>query len=253
MKKVFLTLGLIVLVAVAAAWYFIAFQLDSVVETQIERAATLSLGSRVEVGGVRTNLRDGTLSIAEISVANPPGFENPYAIRLNSVEAAVDYSGMEIKRLVVEKPEFLVEEIGGKTNISEMLAALEAGKPAGGADAGGTGDGSAQKVEPVITIRHFRVDETRAAFESRSLDRYTDIKVDAIEMTDLKGTPTELAQQIGRKVLGELSSEAATEVLKAQAKKQLDKMGGSISSTLGGLLGGDDDGDDAENKEGSGN
>ena len=249
MRKVFFTFGCIVLVAVAAAWYFITYRLDGVVETQIEKAATLALGTHVEVGGVKTDLRNGTLSVAKITVANPPGFENPYAVQLNSVQAAVDYDELEIKRVVVENPEFVIEEAGGQTNFGEMLKMLEASPGAGAEEGADEGAGEERKPEPVIVIRHFRINETRAAFDSRSLDRFTDVKVDAIEMNNLRGTPSELAEQIGRKVVGELSSEAAAALLKAEAKKKLGDVGGKIGSTLQGLLGGDEDETDDESEE----
>ncbi len=130
MRRVFFTLGALMLVAAAAAVYFIIFRLDSVVETRIEKAATMAFGSRVEVGGVRTNLRDGTLTVDQISVANPPGFENPYAVRLNTVQAAVDYQGLEIKRVEIKNPEFYVEERDGKINFDLMLQALDSGSSA---------------------------------------------------------------------------------------------------------------------------
>jgi hypothetical protein len=271
MRKLFLTLGAIVLVAIAGALYFINYRLDGVVETQIEKAATMALGTAVEVGGVQTNLRDGTLKIAEISVANPPGFDNQFAVRLHDVDAAVDYSAREIKHVVIENPEFIIEERDGSTNFEQILQALEAGNETSpgtttGGGAGGNGEqgSGARRNEPVISIKHFRIDETRAVFESRSLDRYTDVEVDAIEMDNLRGTPTELADQIAREVIGELSSEAATEVLKAQAKKQLKGVEGKAGDILRGLLGGgkdgkddngsnDDGGEDAEKDGGTGN
>lgn len=238
MRKVFFTLGAIVLVAVAGAWYFITLRLDGVVESRLERAATMAFGAAVEVGGVHTNLRDGSLTVEEISVANPPGFENPYAVRLHAVEAAVDYSGLEIKRLFIESPEFIIEEKDGTTNFGQMLKTLESGS--GGAMASdGPGDG--QNKEPIIVIRHFRIDESHAAFESSSLDRYSDVKIDAIEMTDLRGTPSQLAELIAGEVLGELSSEAANELLKAQARKKIDGYSDKVRSKLRGLLGNDDD------------
>ena len=242
MRNVFLTLGAVVLIAVAAAWYFITYRFDGVVETQIEKAATMALGTHVEVHGVETDLRNGTLSVGKILVANPPGFENPYAVQLNAVEAAVDYGGFEIKRVVIESPEFIIEEAGGRTNFDQMLEAIKS-SPAPGS---GSGNGGQEKEEPVIVIRHFRINETRAAFESRTLDRFTDLRVDAIEMNNLRGTPSELAEQIGRKVIGELSSEAAAELLKAQAKKQLKDVSGKVSSKLRGLLGNDDEDNTAE-------
>ena len=240
MRKTFFTFGAIVVVAAAIAIYFVMFRFDSVLETRIERAATLAMGSHVEVHGVKTSLRDGTLTVQEVSVANPPGFENPYAARLNSLEAAVDYEHREIKRLVIDKPEFIIEEVGGETNFGQILAALEAGAGSGAPAAEGTETGT-QNEEPVIVIRHFRINETRAAFQSRSLDRFTDVNVEAIEMNDLRGTPTELAQLIAREVVSELSSEAATEVIKAKASKQFDETSGAVSNTIRDLLGKDKD------------
>ncbi len=242
MRKVFFTLGAIMLVAVAAAVYFVMFRLDGVVETRIEKVASMAFGSRVEVGGVRTNLRDGTLTVEQISVANPPGFENPYAVRLNAVEAAVDYDGLEVKRVVIANPEFYVEEHDGKTNFDQMLQALDAatGDPADS----GPGD-AATKAEPVIVIRHLRVDETRAAFESHTFDRYTDMHIDAIEMNNLRGTPSQLAGEIARKVVGELNSEASSELLKARAQKKVDDIQQKVNDKLRDLLGDETDEDPA--------
>lgn len=231
MRKVFFTLGAIMVVAVAAALYFITYRLDSVVESRLERAATMALGSRVEVAGVRTNLRDGTLSVEQISVANPPGFENPYAVRLSAVRAAVDYKGLEIKQVAIDNPEFYVEELDGKTNFGQMLQTLNSGSKPAASDSG--------KAEPMISIRHLRIGETRAAFASHTFDRYTDMQVDAIEMHDLRGTPSELAGQIGRKVVGELTSEAASELLKAQAQKKADDIQRKVDDKLRDLLRGD--------------
>lgn len=232
MRKLFMTLGLVMLLAAGAAWYFVNVRLDSMIESRLERVATTSLGSHVEVGGVETDLREGTLKVRELTIANPPGYRNPYAMRFSEVQASVDYDGLEIKRLVIDKPEFLIEELGGTTNFQQMLDALEAGEsvlpPADPA-----------KPEPEIVIRHFRIDGARAGFESTSLDRYIDLQVDTIEMNDLKGTPTELANQIAREVLGELSSEAAMALLEAQARKAAGDLGDQVGDSLGRILGRD--------------
>lgn len=229
MRKVFFTLGAIMLVAVAAAIYFVMFRLDGVVETRIEKAASVAFGSRVEVGGVTTNLRDGTLTVEQISVANPPGFENPYAVRLNAVQAAVDYDGLEVKQVVIANPEFYVEEHDGKTNFDEILQALNAAT----ADAADSGSGAAAaKAEPVIVIRHLRMDETRAAFASHTFDRYTDMHIDAIEINNLRGTPSQLAGEIARKVVNELNSAASSEMLKVQAQKKVDDIQQKVKDKL---------------------
>jgi len=242
MRKLSMILGLIMLVGGGAAWYFVTVRLDSMIESRVERAATASMGSHVEVGGVETDLRKGTLTVREISIANPPGYKNPYAMRFNGVEAAVDYDNLEIKRLVIDQPEFLIEELGGTTNFQQMLDALDAGEsviPAA----------DPSKPEPEIVIRHFRIDGARAGFESTSLNRYTDLNVDAIEMNDLRGTPTELANQIGREVLRELSSEAKMALLEAQARKKAGDLGDKVSGSLDKIFGAGGEAEDPPDPE----
>lgn len=242
MRKLFMIMGLIVLVGAGFAWYFVNVRMDSMIENRLEQAATASLGSHVEVAGVETDLRNGTLKVREILVANPPGYKNPYAMRFNGVEAAVDYDNLEIRRVVIDQPEFLIEELGGTTNIQQMLDALEAGEsviPAA----------DSSRPEPEIVIRHFRIEQARAGFESGTLDRYTDLKVNSIEMHDLKGTPTELANQIGKEVLEELKSEAAMALLEAQARKKAGDLGDKLSDSLGNIFGNEDEAENPPDDE----
>jgi len=96
--------------------------------------------------------------------------------------------------------------------------------------------------EPVIVVRHFRMNESRAAFESESLNRYSDLEVDAVELNDLRGTPTEVAKVIAAEVLNEVVSEAAVELVKAQAAKKYGAVERKVGDKLKDLLGGDDSG-----------
>ena len=234
MKKFLLVLVAILLIVGVGVWYFVSFRLDGMIEQQIEEIGSRSFGTRVSVGAVKTDIRNGSLQISEITVANPPGFRNPTAFSLNNIEAAVDYSSRDIRRVVIEKPEIVIEEMGGETNFSKMLEELES-QDSASADSGGD--------EPVIFVRHFRMNESRAAFESESLDRYTDVEVDAVELRDIRGTPSEVAKVIAAEVLNEIVSDAATELLKAQARKQFEDVEEKVSDKLRGLLGGDDDSD----------
>jgi len=236
MKKIFAILIFLLLVVGGAAWYFINFRMDSLIEERIETVGSLSLGTSVSVGSVKTSIKDGSLNISSVTVANPPGFKNKDAFTLNGIEAAVDYGSLDVKRLVIENPEIVIEELGGQTNFSLMMAALDQEN-----SDSGTSPAPAGVEEPVIVIRHFRMNGSRAAFESESLNRYTDIKIDAIELNDLKGTPTELSKVIAARILKEISREAATEMLKAQAKKQFKDTKVNVSKKLKDLLGDDDE------------
>jgi hypothetical protein len=139
--------------------------------------------------------------------------------------------------VVIDKPDIVIEEMGGTTNFEQMLAELDRME----AEAGPAGAGAD---EPVIVLRHFRMNESRAAFQSESLDRYTDVEVDAVELHDLRGTPTEVARIIAREVLDEVKAEAAKEVLKAQVGKQYEEVEEQLNDALKDMLGaGQDPGD----------
>lgn len=231
MKKIIVVLLLLALVIAAGAWYFVSFRMDNLIETRIEQTGSQSFGSRVTVGDVKTRIRDGSLEISSITVANPPGFSNSNAFSLNHIEAAVDYGSRDIKRLVVDRPEILIEEVGGTTNFAQMLDELERMESSAG---------EAGKEEPVIVIRHFRMNESRAGFDSATFDRHSTVELDAIEMNDLRGTPTEIARIIAREVLDEVAGEASKELLKAQAGEKLEEVEKKVGDALKDLLGGDD-------------
>lgn len=216
MKKALGTILVLVVIVAVAAWYFVTQRMDGLIEAKIESAATSTFGTQVSVGAVKTDIKNGSLTITNITVANPPGYENANAFSLNGIEAAVDYENFDIKRLVIDNPEILIEEKDGETNFTEMLAALERkeSRPPANADA----------EEPIIVIRHFRMNKSRAAFESKSMDRYTDLEIDAVELRDLKGTPGEVAAVIASEVVNEVVSEAAKEMLKAKASEKLNDL-----------------------------
>ena len=177
------------------------------------------MGTAVTVGSVVTDLKNGSLSISAITVANPPGYSNENAFSLRGIEAAVDYDTFDIKRVVIDKPEIVIEERNGATNFTELLANMEQAptEPAPAEDG---------KPPPTLVVHSFRMNETRAAFESKSMDRYSDLKIDAVELKNLKGTPSEVGSAIVHEIVEEVVSEAATELLKAKASEKIDSIFG---------------------------
>ena len=216
MKKFIWIVLLLVLLIAGAAWYFVSFRLDDMIRTQIEESGSAALGTRVSVGSLHTDLKKGVLTIASISVANPEGYENEYAFSLNGIQAAVDYQTREVRRVVISRPDIVIEEHGGQTNFNELLDNIERDDPAAESDP--------NDPEPVIVIHHFRMDEARAAFESRSLDRFSEVKVKRVELNELKGTPTELSREILEEIVEQVVSAAAVELIKAKASEKLNDL-----------------------------
>ena len=249
MKKATTSLLIIILLVGGAAWYYLSFRLDDAIAQGIEEAGSAALGTSVKVGDVKTSIRDGSLSISSITVANPPGYNNKFAISFKSIKAAVDYDSFDIKRVIIDNPEVVIEERGGRTNFSELLANIKSGESEPAADARSTKDAGSDARN--IVIRHFRMNQTRASFESESLDRYSDLKVDGIEMNDISGTPTEVANLIATGIIQEIAAEAGIEMLKAKLRKKFDKTESKVSRKLKSWISGHDEeedgGDEAEN------
>jgi hypothetical protein len=225
MKKALIILvGLLVVIG-GAAWYFVSFKMDATIERTIEKHASASLGTQVSVGRVESDIKGGSLSISNITIANPPGYKNANAFSLNDIEAAVDYANFDIKRIVINRPEIVIEEKGGKTNFDQILASLNQGESSSDADAE-TDQAAEGEEEQIYVIRNFRMNESRASFESESLDRYSNLEVDAIEIRDIRGTRSEVSKIIASEVISEITKEAATEMLKAKASEKIGEIFG---------------------------
>jgi hypothetical protein len=223
MKKAITILLVLILLVGGGIWYFVAFRMDSMIASQIETAASASLGTQVTVGTVTTDIKGGTLTISNVTIANPPGFNNENAFSLNGIEAVVDYSNYDIKRVVIDEPEIVIEELGGETNFSRMKAGIEKQGSEPDPDSDPAADG---KEEPIIVIHHFRMNESRGSFESESLDTYSNLKIDAIELSNIKGTPSEVTNLIATKIINEITKEAAVELLKAKASEKINSIFG---------------------------
>ncbi|MGB4247931.1 MAG: hypothetical protein WBJ75_09450 [Pseudohongiellaceae bacterium] len=85
-RKLLLTLAVLVLITGAAAYLY----LETAVRSRIETAASSALGTQVSVSGVILSPFSGKGSVRELKVANPEGFSTPYAIELGSLDFEVD-------------------------------------------------------------------------------------------------------------------------------------------------------------------
>jgi hypothetical protein len=118
---------LILLVAVVAA---VAFSIDRILSEGIERGGSYALGVPTHVGFVRLRLLDGSFRLRGLRVANPPGFDEPHFLRLDSAGMDVDLG--TVRQDVVVVPLFALEGIhvalereGSKTNYGAILENLE--------------------------------------------------------------------------------------------------------------------------------
>ncbi|MDF1565915.1 MAG: hypothetical protein P1V51_22965 [Deltaproteobacteria bacterium] len=238
MKKI-LAAGLLLLAALAGAGvYYLVTNLDALVESAIETHGSAAARTRVKVGGVRIDLKEGASTIRGLTVANPEGFEAPLAFSLDelTVEVATDSLTEDvivIDRIVVRDPEVFFElREDGRSNLEEIEQGLGGGG-GGGAKASGEGGGPG----PRLIIRKLLFEGGRIEANLLPLKRQEELKLPRIVMTDLGGKRGATPEGIARQILGTLTRRASAEVQKKALGRAADSLRREAGKALQGLLG----------------
>jgi len=124
-KMVAVLLILLVLATVAVAFY-----IDTIAKTAIERGATYALGVETTLGSADVGLLSGTFSMGDLTVANPAGFESPYFTHLGQgdVEVALKtlrQETVELPTLTLTDLEIYLDKKEGKANYDVILENLK--------------------------------------------------------------------------------------------------------------------------------
>ena len=236
MKKFIITLLVIIVVgAGAAGWWFMFHRMDGLLEREIQEAGSAAFGTPVTVGNVDIDLIDGAMRIEDLAIGNPPGFGREHALVFGEIEAAIDYFSGEIKRIVLDEAQVFIEERDGQLNVQRLKEALESRLTP-------SEHRETSNPDEEIVLHQFLMRSTMATFESASLERLTEVRIDQIELRNLRGTPEVVAEQIADAIIDEIVDEAAMALLKAQAQDQLEDLGSKASEKLREIFGEDDDG-----------
>lgn len=236
MKKI---IALLVVVLVVGAIYFgakhFAQRFDGLIEREIASAASEAFGTKVTVDDVQIKMLDGEVTVRNLSIGNPPGFNAENAFVFGSIEASVDFKTMSVDRVFLDDARIFVEEKGGLVNVQELKKAVES-KMSETVSMDQTDDSEEQQE---INIRQFLMRSTTATLESDSFQKLAELRIDEIEMRDVRGTPEEVAGQIAKHVVDEISSEAQKALVRAKAEE----VGSRALDKLREMLG-DDEGDE---------
>ena len=107
----------------------VIFYIDLIASEAIERGGTAALGLEMRVGRVRLGLLSTKLSLSDMTVANPEGFEAPHLLKLEKGELEVGLSELRadpivISRIVLSGIELNLEKDRGRTNFGVLLENL---------------------------------------------------------------------------------------------------------------------------------
>ena len=124
--KVLLAVVVLVVVGLGVLW----LSLDRIAKSAIERGATYALGVPTTVGDVNLGLLRGEVTIRELAVANPEGFQTPHLMRLGQVAVHVRPGSLledtiEVREFTMDDLDLHLEQKVGSCNFSVVLANLK--------------------------------------------------------------------------------------------------------------------------------
>jgi hypothetical protein len=127
---------LLALLALGAVWW----RLDALAERMIERGATARLGVETEVRGLLLRPISGVLTLRELRVANPPGFDGDF-LEIDRARGELDVATLrsdvvEVREIVLTGVVLALEETPRGSNYDAILANLARGRDAPGAAEG---------------------------------------------------------------------------------------------------------------------
>ncbi len=248
MKKVFIGLGVLVVVLGIVLWRVYA-NLDKIVAKVIEDVGTEVTQTAVRVGGIDLDLLNGKAGLSQLSVANPPGFTSPDIFSLELVSVAIDVASVSsnpiiIDEIVVKQPRVAYEINKQGTANLDVLKKNVAGYSA----SRDTGSGTAkQEQEPAEKGEEIKLIIRKLHFEGGELNATSALRPDkpiaatlpAFSMSNIgQASGGATSEQIAKEVLDRLVKQAVDAASKAGVDKLTDELKGKVEEKFGDKVGG---------------
>jgi hypothetical protein len=253
MKKAILGIIVILILAVAGVVYYVVTNLDTIVKTAIEKYGSETTQTAVKVDNVLIRLTQGSAAINGLTIANPAGFSLPYAFSLGQIATDIDVDKTSKELVAIElinitAPQVFYEiNADRKGSLNVLKDNLQGGSSVPPSSGEAPSDGS-QSAEIQLSIARFLLEDAKLHAKIVPLkDKTYNLKLPTLELTNLKGTPEQISEQIISQViehakkeiqkqgldkeLKALKSRAQTEAntrLKAEEDKARDKLKGLL-------------------------
>lgn len=230
-RKLILIAAAIALTLTAVAIFFFVRNLDSIVESAIEKYGSAAAGTAVRVDTVKIGLQAGRGSIHGLTVANPPGFSREPIFALGEITLDLDTASLTKEVPVIEvikiaAPQFLYQLNGqGASNLGLLQKHLQKG--------GGKAQASSDS-EPVrlkikrLTIAGGKGTVDLSAFGGKRLQA----TLPPIVLTNLGGSKGITAEELSRTVLNALIRALEEAAARQGTEQLLRKQGGDALQRL---------------------
>lgn len=122
-----LLIGVIAFIAIVTMVLIYAwFSLNALIKAAIERYGSQVAQTKVEIARVKIAPTAGGGSLSHLTITNPPGFSNPYALTLDTISTKLDSGTITqnpiiISEIIIHSPRVFFEiNLSGKSNISAL-------------------------------------------------------------------------------------------------------------------------------------
>jgi hypothetical protein len=231
MKRILAAGVAVVLVVIGVAVVWLARSLDGLVKGAIEQVGSELLDTRVSVGGVSIDLREGSGTLRELRVRNPEGFSSADAFSLAEVTLRIELgslggSPIVLSEVSVAAPLVLAEATARGLNLDVLRRSVESGA-ASEADA----QVARGEAEPLrLRIQRLQVERAQARVDATALGGEAEqIEIPALSLRDLGGRRGATPGELGKQILGEWLDRVARAVAQHQARRAVGK---AIDETL---------------------
>jgi len=271
LMKRWLLVGVVVLVLVGGAVFFLAASLDTLITKGVEHFGSEITQTQVSLDKTEISASSGKGALKGLKVGNPKNFHTASAFQFNEVSLALDVTTLTaptivIHEIVIAAPEITYELGDGgsnmdaiKRNIDSYLKSAGVGSSGGGGEEKKADSGGKKLIIEKFSVRGGKVNVSAAILKGKSMT----VSLPAIELRDIgkdKGgaSPGEVAdkmfdalsQGIG-KVVKPLNLDKAQELVEGVAgalseglgegvgdsKEALDKGLESVGDSVKGLFG----------------
>ncbi|GAB3011269.1 DUF748 domain-containing protein [Bowmanella dokdonensis] len=237
MKKLLLIL-LVLLLALAGAFIYLASGADELIRTQLEKQGSKVLGTPVTVSSVELVWTETRLTISGLDIDNPKGYSDNQAFHLGQVRLDLGTATSEpyqVEEVLIEAPEVLYEvNAQGQANLMILKDNLQSALPANRDQAKDPAQGPA----PLLAVQQVTVSNARLRLDISALetgDLQLEQKVFDITLptfsADPVGVPDGLpADQVGSAIMNSMlanlidqAKDQIREKVKDKAREKLDE------------------------------
>jgi uncharacterized protein involved in outer membrane biogenesis len=253
--KIFLGLILVLVLLLAVGGYFLAKNLNGLVERAVEEFGSQVTQTQVALGkaDISVNLDQGRGELQNLTVANPQGFSDANLLTLGKVALAIEPTSVMkdvivIDEITISGVNILAEHKGVKeTNLQALLDNIKAQTGGGASESTNTEETAGKEV--LLAVKKIDFTDNSLSLKSENLGNY-DLKIPSFSVSDLGSvenglTPEQLAaaaikplldrakRQVEEKVQDELEDKAKEKLLEHLDDDQKEKLEGLKSLLKG--------------------